>query len=424
MAVFAALGSVQFDPLEVAGRNHDLVLLARIAGYRREMTDALLYEERRLFEAYNKGLSLLPTDQLPWHRITWDEERMRHEGTTFIAHAALVDELIGRIRAEGPLSSLDFEQRGQIEWYWRPTNAVRAILEALGEAGILAFANRRGNRRYYDLAERLFPADMLARRPDAAEQRRHRLLSRYRAHGLLGGTGSAELWHGTAPATRSAAYDGPTRAELLAGLVVDGTLVPVAVHGVRGERFVLSHELALLDAAERDAVAAGQADGWTPIDPDSAGVAMLAPLDPLVWDREFLRALYGFDYRWEVYIPERKRTWGYYVLPLLWGDRLVGRIEPRIDRAADAVRILGFHWEADFDPLARPEFMRGLAEAMEAHRAFAGVERILVPRTVAAAGIRTALQPYLPALGRPSRRRSRVSVRPIPADRGTIRRTT
>src|SRR5437868_9971570 len=131
MAVFRRLGSIQFDPLEVAGRNHDLVLLARVVGYRREVTDALLYEDRRLFEAYNKGLSLLPTDELPWFRLTWDRYRESHESGTFQTHKALVDEILERIAREGPLSSIDFETRASIDWYWRPTNQVRAVLEAL-----------------------------------------------------------------------------------------------------------------------------------------------------------------------------------------------------------------------------------------------------------------------------------------------------
>src|SRR5512142_2890707 len=83
MEVFARLGSIQFDPLEVAGRNHDLVLLARVDGYRREWTDRLLYERRRLFEAYNKGLSLLPVEEVPWYRVAWDRARHRHDGGAF-----------------------------------------------------------------------------------------------------------------------------------------------------------------------------------------------------------------------------------------------------------------------------------------------------------------------------------------------------
>jgi len=275
------------------------VLGARIADYRREMTDALLYEERRLFEAYNKGLSLLPTAELPWYRLTWDRNQERHGAETFQTHAALVDEVIGRIRSEGPLSTIDFEADEPIDWYWRPTNKVRAVLEALGQSGVLGFARRQGNRRYYDLVERLFPADLLAHRPDPLEQRLHRLLSRFRAHGMLGRAGSAELWLGAAPGKRTADYDGPIRGELIAMLLERGELVPVTIEGVRGDRFVLTAEVALLEEAERDAAAAraalGADDRWTPLDPRAAGVALLAPLDPLVWDREFLRSLFDFD---------------------------------------------------------------------------------------------------------------------------------
>ena len=114
---------------------------------------------------------------------------------------------------------------------------------------------------------------------------------------------------------------------------------------------------------------------------DRARVAFLAPLDPYVWDRDFLRSLHGFDYVWEVYVPEKKRRWGYYVLPILFGDRLVGRIEPRIDRKAGTLRVLGLWWEAGFDPLAESGFVPAFGEALEAHRRFGGVARITLPRT-------------------------------------------
>jgi len=386
MRVVERLGSLQFDPLEVAGRNHDLVLLSRIAGYRRDWTDRLLYEERRLFEAHNKGLSLLPVTELPWFRHTWDRARARHEAETFNDHAPLVEELLGRIRASGPLSSIDVGARAAIDWYWRPTNQVRAILEALGEAGILGLARRQGNRRYYDLVERLYPADLLAVQPGEREQRLHRLLSRYRAHGLLGRSGPAELWHGTAPSARSDTYAGPTRGELLDELVSTGLLVPVEIEGIRGERFVVAGELPLLAEAE----AAGDAAEGT-----ATGVAFLAPLDPFAWDRDFLRALYGFDYVWEVYVPESRRRWGYYVLPILFGDRLVGRIEPRIDRKAAALRVLGLWWEPGFDPLAHEGFVEGFAEALHAHRRFGDLERVTLPGSAAHRQLANALRPHL-----------------------------
>ena len=376
MTVVDRIGSLQFDPLEVAGRNHDLVLLARVAGYRRDWTDALLYDERALFETYNKGLSLLPTKELPFHRWTWDRHRTSHGEGVFDSHGQLVDELLERIRTSGPMAAGDIEPRAAIDWYWRPTNPVRAVLEALAEAGVLGLARRDGNRRIYDLAERLFPAELLDDRSKTPrEQLRHRLMSRYRAHGLLGRAGQAEIWMGLGKATPDASEDLPSRTALRAELEAEGCIVPVTVEGVRGDRFVVAEEMGILDAARRE-VEAGVGPGGT-----APGVAFLAPLDPLVWDREFLRTCYGFDYIWEVYVPAAKRRWGYYVLPVLFGDRLVGRIEPRIDRKAGTLRILGAWWEDGFDPLESDGFVDAFVGAIEAHRAFGDVKRVTWPRT-------------------------------------------
>jgi uncharacterized protein YcaQ len=381
MTVMGRLGSLQFDPLDIAGRNHDLVLLSRIAGYRREWTDALLYKERRLYESYNKGLSVLPTAEMPWFRLTWDRSRARHEGSTFDEHSPLVAELLERIRRDGPLSSTDVEPRAAIDWYWRPTNQVRAVLEALAEAGILGLSRREGNRRVYDLVERLFPAELLATRIPERAQLRHRVLSRYRAHGLLGASGQAEIWLGLGPASATAPANGAkpwpaTRGVLRQELIESGDIVPVAVEGIRGERYVVREELDLVSQAERE-VERGAGPGG-----DLPGVAFLAPLDPLVWDRDLLRRLFGFDYIWEVYVPAAKRRHGYYVLPVLFGDRIVGRIEPRIDRRAKLLRIIGLWWEEGFDPLAEPGLVDGLSEALEAHRRFGDARRIVLPRTV------------------------------------------
>ncbi|MGZ8527942.1 MAG: DNA glycosylase AlkZ-like family protein [Candidatus Limnocylindrales bacterium] len=427
MTVVDRLGSLQFDPLEVAGRNHDLVLLSRVRDYRRAMTDGLLYDERRLYETNNKGLSLVPTAELPWFRVTWDSNKAEHDGSAFDAHAPLVEELLDRIRRDGPLSSTDVEPRAVIDWYWRPTNQVRAILEALGEAGVLGLRRRDGNRRVYDLAERLFPAELLERREPERDQRRHKLLSRYRGHGLLGRSGSSELWYGTAPVKRPAGRngDGPTRPQLLAELIERGDLSPVAVDGVRGERYAITAELPILADAKR-AVAAERADAaarpdgaersdgaesaagaddtaWTVGRPGDIepGVAFLAPLDPYVWDRDFLRALHGFDYVWEVYVPQKKRRWGYYVLPILFGDRLVGRIEPRIERKTGTLRVLGLWWETGFDPLAAPGFVAAFGEALEAHRRFGGMARIALPRTHAHRPFVAALRERRPMEERP-----------------------
>jgi uncharacterized protein YcaQ len=388
LRVVDRLGSLQFDPLEVAGRNHDLVLLARIAGYQREWLDHWLYVDRRLYETYNKSLSIVPIAELPLYRYIWDRMRRRHEAGAFDEHAPLVEELLGRIRDRGSLLPRDVGAREAIDWYWRPTNRVRAILEALAEAGTIGIARREGNLRVYDLAERLYPAAILAERRPEGEQRAHRLLSRYRAHGLLGTSGNQELWVG---GTGFAA----DRAAVRDALVVAGRLLPIRVEGLRGERFVVAEDLDYLDQAEREV-----RDGTPPGDVDP-GVAFVAPLDPLCWDRDLLRRLFEFDYVWEVYVPAPKRRWGYYVLPVLYGDRLVGRIEPRLDRRAGTLRIVGLWWEAGFDPLSADGFAAAFARSLAAHRDFGGLRDITFPRATRHRPFATAVRGALSLLGGP-----------------------
>jgi hypothetical protein len=374
MAVVDRLGSLQFDPLEVAGRNHDLVLAARIDGYRRELADELLYGRRLLFETYNKSLNLLPTRELPYYRISWTTLGAGWSSGLLAEQAELAAKLLATIAAEGPKSSADFERSEAIDWWWGPTSAVRAVLEALSVSGRLGLARRDGNRRYYDLVERLFPADLLAVSVPEREQRRHKLLSRFRAHGLLGATGSGELWLGVG--------SGPLRAELRTELVDRGEIVPVTVEGLRGGRFVVADELPMLAQAERE-IAAEAAGAISRPGDGTPGASFLAPLDPLMWDRQALEPLYDFEYRWEVYTPAAKRRWGYYVLPILYGDRIVGRIEPRIDRAARSVRILGLAWEPGFDPLEAPGFVAAFSAALNAYLAFCGAGALVPPASAA-----------------------------------------
>jgi uncharacterized protein len=367
MAVVDRLGSLQFDPLEVAGRNHDLVLAARIEGYRRGLTDELLYGRRLLFEAYNKSLNLLPTSELPYYRITWQNGHDGRAGALLHSQPALAEKILAEITADGPKSSSDFEREAAIAWFWGPTTAVRAVLEAFCVAGILGLARRDGNRRYYDLTERLYPADLLATRIPEREQLLHKLLSRYRGHGLLGASGSGELWPGIGTSV--------LRAELRRELLDRGQLIAVAVEGVRGERFIVADELPLLAQAQREVAA----ESTSAAGARRPGTSFIAPLDPLMWDRGVLEPLYDFEYRWEVYTPAAKRRWGYYVLPILFGDRLVGRIEPRIDRTARAVRILGLTWQPGFDPLDAPDFVASFSDALNAYMAFGGAGSLVAP---------------------------------------------
>src|SRR5262245_24979220 len=230
LEVLRRLGSLQFDPIAVAGRSHDLVLHARVADYEPAWCD-LLYERREIFEAFNKGLSFVPAREFAWFLGTG---RSAHE--TLAENADVAARVLERIRADGPLSSQDFERESgpTTDWFGAPTNTVRAVLEAYTVIGAVGLARREGNRRYCDLIERLLPAAVLADEPPLVDRLRYKLLSRYRAHGLLG-IGGPDIFGGIGPAKPDPRFPGlPGRTALREELVERGEIVPVQVEGVSG----------------------------------------------------------------------------------------------------------------------------------------------------------------------------------------------
>jgi uncharacterized protein YcaQ len=353
LEVFRRLGSIQFDPIAVAGRNHDLVLHARVAGYEPAWCDDL-YERREIFEATNKALSFVLTREFPWFRHPMGRKGPRFHKAALGDNAAVAERVLDRIRADGPLSSRDFEREAGAtkDWFGLPENAVRSVLEAYTAMGVIGLARRDGNLRYYDLLERLLPADVLAQDVPEHEQLLHKLLSRYRAHGLLAAGGAGGTFDRIAnPDDRKA---------LQKELVENGALMPVEVEGLRGKRFVLAEELPLLDAPPEPA----------------ASVAFVAPFDSLLWDTKLLASLFDFEFVWEGFFKAEKRRWGYYVLPILFGDRFVGRIEPRIERDEGVVQILGLWWQDGFEPKRADGFVDAMRDALGAYARFARAERL------------------------------------------------
>ena len=355
LKVFRTLGSLRVGPGRITSRNHDLVLHARVAGYEPAWCEAL-YERREIFEATNKALSFVPASEFPWFRHVMGRKGPRFHNAALAENPAVAERVLERIRAEGPLSSHDFEREAGAtkDWFGMPENAVRSVLEAYTVTGVIGLARRDGNIRYYDLLERLLPAELLAQDVPERDKQRHKLLSRYRAHGLLGAGGGGTFARIANP---------PERRELHQELLELGALVPVDVEGMRGKRFVLAGELPLLEA---------------PPEP-TASVAFIAPFDSLLWDTALLASLFDFEYVWEGLFPPAKRRWGYYVLPILFGDRLVGRIEPRIDRGRGRVEALDVWWEDGFAPRRAVGFVEAMREALRDYLRFARADGIEWP---------------------------------------------
>ncbi len=359
LEVVHRLGSIQLDQIEVAGRSHDLVLHARVAAYEPAWFDQL-YERGEIFEAYSKGLSLVPASEFAWFRV----RRSSRAQKVLADNSDVAKRVLDRIHAEGQMSTLDFERETSStkDWFGVPMNAIRAVLEAYAKTGELATAQREGNHRYYDLPERLLPAEFLAHDLTLREQLRHKMLARYRAHGLIGASGRGEgIFDQLGPAKPDGTY--PGRDALREELVELGELVPVEVEGVSGKRFVVRDDVELLHA---------------PPEPPPS-VAFLSPYDALVWDRRLLASLFDFDYVWELYVPPDKRRWGWYVLPIVFRDRLVGRIEPRIERDEGTAQVLAVWWEEGFEPRQAEGFVDAMREALRAYLRFAKADRIEWP---------------------------------------------
>ncbi len=338
LEVFDRIGCVQVDPLAVTGlRNHDLVLAARVAAYRPAQLDTLLYGKRRkLIEVYNKSLCIVPIAELDHHRADWDRA-MGAFGDTYRAAAKKHGpRILRRLDREGPLPSRELAREGKrVVAGWGSASEARHALYVLFRTGRIATVRREGNQRVFDRMERIVPGT--PRSIDARASLRHRVLSRFRTMGLLGLSGTAEVYVATAPARE--------RARVVRELVEEGTLVEVDVAGM--PRFMLAADQHFL--------------GSEPVET----AAMLAPLDPLIWDRRFTKQVFGLDYKWQVYTPKHKRVGGYYDLPLLVGERLVGLIEPRFDRATGEVAVDRI--DASLSRTAR----RAVATAIAAHRSAA-----------------------------------------------------
>ncbi len=328
-------GCIQYDPVDVCGRNAELTLQSRVKGFTKRMLDDLLYRDRLLVDYADKELSIWPSEDWPYFASY--RERSMALGKTFSGIPELEEEAIRHIRANGPVSSDSLPLEGTVFWHssmhwsghWhKESPAARSVLEQLYTDGVLLIHHKSGTRKFYDLAEKYLPADLLAAPdpcPDESARLDWRVLRRIGAVGLL--------WNRRSDAWLGISMTAEERDASFARLEKAGRITPVRAEGLRFPLYVLNTDLPLLES-----VRSGQADC-------KARLEFLAPLDPMLWDRKLIEALFGFQYSWEIYTPASKRKYGYYVLPVLYGDRLVGRIEPKADRKANSLTVQNIWFE-------------------------------------------------------------------------------
>jgi uncharacterized protein YcaQ len=356
LAVFDRLACIQFDPLNIVARNADLVLQSRVADYRPEMLHELAYDGRQLYDYWDKMMAYLPMRD--WPKFALSRARWRqHHSQRLTDLGEYVDTILGAIRERGPMCSLDFDEQHDVgwktDWRWGQMKAAKALLEMLGDTGELMVSHRQGARRYYDLAERVVPAGIREqpRLLDEQAYQRWRLSRRCQGVGLVGPAIGGSVWTGVGKA--------PERTAAINELVAAGQMAPVRIEADHRTYHMLTLDLPFLD----------QARATSP----KPQVVILAPLDNLMWPRQFIERLFGFKYRWEVYKPVNERQYGYYVLPVLFGDRFVARFDAKLDRIDHTLHVLSWHWEPGESSTA--EFLTALREALTHFCEFLGAER-------------------------------------------------
>ena len=325
-AVMGRLGTIQFDPLNVAGRNPDLVLQARVRGYRPDHLRSLLYEERFLTDGYDKEMCIYTAKDFaafaPIRAMRSADARRWLEGRGQGEAFDMLDDVLDIIRRRGPSSLSDIPIGESKDFGWGPRRPSGAAIEYLFTSGRLCVSDKAGIQRRFDLAENVLPAAFLA-----PVEREGDAFADWYVKRRLGCVGL--LWD-----RRGGAWQGyvvgndATRKAALNRLSERGEIVPCRVEGIRAQFYALPEAVSMLEGAVRRPT-----------------VRFIAPLDNLMWDRDMVEALFAFRYRWEVYTPVVKREYGYYVLPVLYGDRFVARFEPENVSKAGCLRVKGWWWE-------------------------------------------------------------------------------
>jgi uncharacterized protein YcaQ len=334
MGVATDLASLQLDPISVVARSHQLVLWSRAGRYDLGDLETLLWRDRRLFEYWTTAAAIVCTEDYPIHSLLmrrYPSERHAQLRAWLAENQALRRSILRQLRASGPLPTRAIEDRSATDWSssgWTAGRNLDRMLDVLWTQGRILVAGRQGQQRVWDLAERCLPAWAPTRRPPEREVVRLAVQRSLRALGVA----TARDIDRSFTAGRY-----PGLASILAGLRRSGQVEQVRVaadgHEHPGPWYVHTDDLPLLDRL--------RSGEWRP------RTTLLSPFDNLIINRERTERLFGFHFRMEIYVPKAARRYGYYVLPILHGDRLIGRVDPALDRAGGRLVVNAIHPEPD-----------------------------------------------------------------------------
>ncbi len=337
-AAMRAMEYLQLDPLNIVARSQDITLHSRVLDYTPGMWEDLAYQQRKFFD-WGGWLAVRPIDELPHWRVVMRRERDGDYGDSRICrmareHADAIDEMRAILHERGTVTNRDFEMASRTRTQsYRGRKDSALALYYLWCTGEVMTHHREHFERVYALTETVAPAHLMCE-SDEAEADRFLIKKDVSFSGLSRPSRVAESFRGYGESDRATK-------QLLGAMLAEGELIEVQVEGWKLVHYALGSDAEVL----ADVSAGCVPQAWTPLETTTTEeVVFLAPLDH-VSARGRAKALFGFDYVWEVYKPEHQRRFGYYTLPMLWGDRLVARFDSKLDRTTNTFVILGLWLE-------------------------------------------------------------------------------
>ncbi len=359
------LGCLQLDPTNAVAKSHLLVLWSRLGAFDESTLDRLLWEDRALFEYWAHAASIVLTEDYPIHKYwmntygTKDAPWGQRMAKWSEDNATLRDHILDEIRQKGALPSKVFEDKSEAAWQstgWTGNRNISQMLTYLWEKGILMIASRKGGHRYWDLTERVLPS--WTPQDDLSPNE----FTRRAAQRALRALGVATTRQIIQHFTRSRYHELPT---VMKELVQDGLIEPVQITDGgaskwAGEWYIHQLDLPLLEQI--------QSGTWT------GRTTLLSPFDNLICDRARTQKMFNFDFKLEIYVPKAKRQYGYYVLPILHNDQLIGRIDPLMNRKQNILEIQSVYAEPDAPQ--SPEVAQAIRASIESLASFLGATTI------------------------------------------------
>jgi uncharacterized protein len=359
---------LQLDPLQIIARSQDIQLHSRVLEYTPGLWETVTYEQRKFFD-WGGWLAVRPMDELPHWRVVMRRERDGHAGDSRIHrmardHADAIAELRALLHERDTVSNRDFEMATRTRTQnYRGRKDSALALYYLWRTGEIMTHHRERFERVYALTEKVAPAHLISE-SDEAEVDRFLIKKEVGFAGLSRLNRTSDAYHGRGEPDRAAK-------KLRGALLADGDLIEVQVEGWKALHYALGSDAETL----HDLSAGRVPQRWTPLETTTTDeVVFLAPLDP-VSARGRANVLFGFDYVWEVYKPEAQRRFGYYTLPILWGDRLVARFDSKLDRKTNTFVILGL-WLEDEALGSDAAFAEALASGFARFGTFLGASKL------------------------------------------------